>query len=234
MIKKVMEAVNKYLDIQGEANETWRTTKEKLIENYGEGSRAYREGYDKAKSTYESTVETAKKEAVKSITEAFDEATEAIRNHILVPVPDDFPTTLEMIKIIGSGITVNEIKPYLDKYRGNYLANRALISATEKYTKESFTEILNDKYNGINIVLFIPYDHVLNQIEWNRNNVMDAFVSEASALGLALIVDERHNNPLIRLNHLIDAFLTGNYENIEPVKEIDGGGISDAFGAMIQ
>lgn len=81
---------------------------------------------EEAKAVYEEARQKAYNEGLKVVKESMENAEKAIDEFIVKPVPEDFTTTIETLKICGDEITKEEAVAFIEKYKNNYLASKAI------------------------------------------------------------------------------------------------------------
>ena len=103
-------------------------------------------------------------QSIQAVKDIFDTVKSKIDEFVKTPLPDDFSNTLNTLDIIGDTLTKEEFNKYLENYRGNYLAMRALWS---KYSKK-FDISLNHEPMKYDDLIEMHTDVRRSVIKWFR------------------------------------------------------------------
>lgn len=203
-MERVIKTFKQFDAKASSAIDTFDEVKNKLKESYGD-SKAFQDGYAEAKRIYDETMETAKQEALAAIREAFADMKGRVQDFVRQPAPADFISTLETLKTIGEHITQREAEVYFEKYRGNYMAGRAV----------------SNYVHDLNGFLFpIPsYDVImedLESLEWQACHFIREY--RRGSYETKLFTVEK-NNPWEKEGEKLARFLAGDISVIaEPVE----------------
>ena len=203
-MKRVIETFRKFDAAAVTAAQTFDEVEKKLRADYGE-SNAYIAGHTEAKKIYDETMAAAKEEALAAIRSAFADMTGNVQNFVQQPAPEDFVSTLEALKTIGASVTENEAALYLGKYKGNYLAHRAIANYLKEIKRYFFR---------------IPsYDEIMGDLA-NLQNQAEHFIRDYKMGSYAAkLFTVEQNNPWTAEGEKLQQFLAGDVSAVaEPIE----------------
>ena len=144
-------------------------------------------------------------QSIQAVKDIFDTVKSKIDEFVKAPLPDDFSNTLNTLDIIGDTLTKEEFNKYLENYRGNYLAMRALWS---KYSKK-FDISLNHEPMKYDDLIEMHIDVRRSVIKWFSTYKPYSYYT------MLLLAD---NSIISRYNAVLEDFLNTREINITPSK----------------
>lgn len=174
----------------------WLSTKDDLRKNYkGE---LYIQKLGEAKQIHDSTLADMKKQGLLVCDAAFSKAREAINEVFIKPVPDDFISSMEVIKLMGKNLSEIEINAYIEKYKGNYAAYRAITSYL----------------NNLGVITIKPLrpeaiNEDIDEGERLAIQFFQDFIPDTYRTAIMMV----ENNPISSLDAELQGIISGDYED---------------------
>lgn len=199
LFEKSLDAVKTFDSTIKTVRETFETERKRLLDVYKDPVKKIAE--IKAKTDEE--IYRAKARYFEEITADHDEVRKKIREFATATPPADFLVTLEVIKANGRNISEYEISALIEKYKGNYLASRAIHEtlAAAGRTPAGFVKKPDQ------IVLEVNKNE-----EWLRN-----WAHNYSSNGYITALLLHYKNPVTALAEAVQEFLDGKFVVAEEV-----------------
>lgn len=189
LLKAMQDYDQKIRDIE----EKWKADQEYYKKYYGNG-KMYEDEYNKGLAIYSKSKPEEKEKMLKTIITWFDNMTKKVNDFIVGDsFSEDFIKSLEVFKNIGSALTENEVKAYLNKFNKNYSEFRVLTVVAKE--KADIT------------VGYSHYDDVLKSIEEFKGHCINWLTDySAFSIATAMFISDNHNNPLRELETILKSF----------------------------
>lgn len=196
-MKRLSEVFRKYDSLFTAVINT-RSEALKALENsdFREGSKTWEEKYEAAQNIYNEKMAELKETGLAEVKTIFEEVNKKVDAFVMEPVPADFLSTLEGIKVLDN-ITEHEAKALFEKYKGNYLAARAL------------SEYLH-KEKGYFTVKMPPLDEIKKDLEIDYEQARQFFVEYKTDEYRTKLFIVKNENPWDKEAEKVEAFLGGN------------------------
>lgn len=196
IFEKTMQTVKDFESAMNAAKESFDVAKKEIFATYKESMAA-----EKLKEIREILYETEVKEKAKareSIAADFMETRNKVNSAVTVSTPEDFVSTLEAIRTIGKSISDYEANAFVEKYKGNYTAFRAVLDALHNVGKA--TDIIAYNAESIEKELLDAEGVIMNWISTFKGT--DYYT--------ALLTSDQHS-PIKKVATRIQAFIDGGY-----------------------
>lgn len=198
MVNNILKAFKDYRTTIKNAKKQFETEQAEIMRNYGKDGLLYADKMKKVNEHYNKTFNKAKQNGLDIITCEFNKINDVVKSFVAAPVPAEFFVTFEALKNISSNITETEEKLYLEKYKTNYAAYRALTELFHNTTGNKYYivkydnikkdidelwQLANDffnKYNGNGYwgeVCVMEKNNIFKDLENNLNKFMNEDVS---------------------------------------------------------
>lgn len=196
-MKRLSEVFRKYDSLFNEVINT-RSEALKALEksDYRQGSKTWEEKYAAAQNIYNDKMVELKEAGLDEIKAIFEETNKKVDAFVLEPTPADFLATLEAIKVLDN-ITEEEAKVLFDKYKGNYLAARAL------------SEYLHNE-KGYFTVKMPPLDKIKKELESDYEQAKQFFIEYKTNEYRTKLFITKTENPWDKEAEKVEEFLGGN------------------------
>ena len=192
--EKSLAAIKTFDSSMKAAHETHAAAKKQIMANYNGNLMSQKLGEI---NTALQNAEVEQKSILKETFAAdFAQAKAQINATATADAPDNFISTLEAIKALGSSVTEYEIKAYLDKYRSNYIAARAI------------AEVIGKAGNGKFII--IRLDQIAEEVDKIHNQLINWVQgwNPTSYMSRVMVTD---NNVLTILENSVQEWLDGGF-----------------------
>lgn len=174
------------------AMDNYDAAKKSIQADYGD-SKVGQQKISEAKNLRDSAVDAAKKTGGETVEKVFSEMAEKLSAAITAPVPADFVSTLEAIKVVGKNLSPAEAEAYLKNCK-NFTAYRSLVSV----------------FRELGIVKFpvVTYDKIMEEMESSKALASNFFKLKMGDYRHRVLLADK--NPLKTFDTAINLFLNGN------------------------
>ncbi len=126
MLNKIIDALQEHKTVYEQASKVWESVKKDLNENY-KGA-LYTQKLGEAKNVYEDTLQTSRENNYSACVMVLDGIRAKAQDIVTQPVSPDFPATVAALAAMKNP-TRTEVEAIAARYKGNYLAYRAICDA---------------------------------------------------------------------------------------------------------
>ena len=205
-LDRVQKAMEGHYEVAEGAAALFQEAVRKLQDDYGNTGRLYREKFAEAKELYEATVAASREKGQAIVAEEFEKLHNTVREFITRPVPGDFISTLEAIRVTGKDITESEAEVYREKYKNNYTAYLSLSQCLQEQTGKRY--------------YVARYDAIKKDIEEHKELATRFFNADANSYVMALLATPE-KSPMMKFDAALQEFISGDVGSYESSDAIE-------------
>jgi hypothetical protein len=191
--RKAVKSLNECFATQEAARTIYKQAMDVIEADFGKTGRLHKEKQEEARSILNQSISQANEKAAKECKEAFEQAKKTVKEHITKPVPEGFTNTLEAIRAMGSTLSKEEAKAYLEQYKGNYAAYKGLVNVVQEQIGETFH--------------VKSYEEVMENIDRMEGRIANQVLSSRPSEYMVAIFSSEKSSPLLDLGEMVAEFL---------------------------